>query len=133
LKPEVAQEDVTVEDTIVIPVREPEEELTPVTRKEKTACQEEMKADAEKMEPDSEMMHCVVEHQEIPVQDATVMPVREPEEEMTLVTRKETMACREMTEAHLEEKQPTSLDRKPEAAEQREIPNKDAVVKPVKD
>jgi hypothetical protein len=38
------------------------------------------------MEPDSEMMQSVVEHQEVPVQDATVMPVREPEEETTLIT-----------------------------------------------
>jgi hypothetical protein len=91
-----------------------------------------MEADAEKMEHDAEMMQSVVEHQEVPVQDATLMPVREPEEDMTPVTRNKTMACQETTEAHLEKKQPTSLDRKPQAAEQREVPNEDAVVKPVK-
>jgi hypothetical protein len=58
---------------------------------------------AEKMEPDSEVTQSAVEHQEVPVQDATVMPVREPEEEMTSIIRKETMACQKM-EAHLEEK-----------------------------
>jgi hypothetical protein len=42
-----------------------------------------------------------------------------------------TMACQEM-EARLEEKELTSVDRKPEVAEQREVPNEDAIVKPVK-
>jgi hypothetical protein len=37
-----------------------------------------------------------------------------------------------MTEARLEEKEPTSLDRKPEAAEHQEVLEEDAVVKPVK-
>jgi hypothetical protein len=41
------------------------------------------------------------------------------------------MACQEM-EARLEEKEPASVDRKPEVAQKREVPNKDAVVKPVK-
>jgi hypothetical protein len=131
-KPEKTQEEnVPVEDAIVAPVRESEEEMMSITREESTACQEEMEAGSEKMEPDSEMMLSVVEHQEVRIQDATVMPVREPEEEMTPVTRKETMACRETTEAYLEEKQPTSLDRKPEVAK-REVPNEDSVVKPVK-
>jgi hypothetical protein len=35
-------------------------------------------------------------------------------------------------EARLEKEEPTSVDRKPEAAEQREVPDEDAVVKPVK-
>jgi hypothetical protein len=43
----------------------------------------------------------------------------------------ETIACRETTEARIEEKEPTSVDRKPEAAQQREVPVEDAVVKPV--
>jgi hypothetical protein len=89
-----------------------------------------MEADAEKMEPDSEMMQSVVEHQEVPVQDATVMPDRDLEEETTSITRKETMACQEMEE-RLEEEEPTSVDRKPEVAQQREVPVDDAVVKPV--
>jgi hypothetical protein len=42
----------------------------------------------------------------------------------------ETLASQEM-EAHQEERKPTSLVRKPEAAEQREVPVEDAVVKPV--
>jgi hypothetical protein len=44
----------------------------------------------------------------------------------------ETMACRETMEARLEEKEPTLVDRKPEVAQQLEVPNKDAVLKPVK-
>jgi hypothetical protein len=43
----------------------------------------------------------------------------------------ETMACQETTEARLEEEKPTSVDRKPEAAEE-EVPVEDAIVKPVK-
>jgi peroxiredoxin family protein len=43
----------------------------------------------------------------------------------------ETMACQETTEAHLEEEEMTSLDRKPEVAEQREVPVEDATVMPV--
>jgi hypothetical protein len=50
----------------------------------------------------------------------------------TTKTRKETMACQEM-KARLEEKEPTSVDRKPEVAQQREVHVKDAVVKPVKE
>jgi hypothetical protein len=85
MKPEATQEEnVPVEDAIVAPVGESEEEMTSITWGETTACQEEMRADAEKMEPDSEKMQSVVEHQEVPVQDATVMLVREPEEEMTM-------------------------------------------------
>jgi hypothetical protein len=44
---------------------------------------------------------------------------------------KETLACRETTEACPEEKQSTSLDRKPEASEQREVPAEDATIMPV--
>jgi hypothetical protein len=44
----------------------------------------------------------------------------------------EMLDCQEMMEAHLEEKQLTSVDMKPEAVQQREVPNVDAVVKPVK-
>ncbi|PNF29782.1 hypothetical protein B7P43_G10691 [Cryptotermes secundus] len=47
-------------------------------------------------------------------------------------TDKEMLACREMMEAHLqEEEKRTSLDRKPEVAQQ-EVPIEDAIVKPVK-
>jgi outer membrane translocation and assembly module TamA len=132
MKPEAAQqEEVPVEDATVILDGEPEEEMTLITRREMTACQEEMEADAEKMEPDSEMMQSVVEHEEVPVQNATVMPVREPEEETMSITQIETMACQEI-EARLEEKEPTSVDTKPEVAQQREVPVEDEVVKPVK-
>jgi hypothetical protein len=44
----------------------------------------------------------------------------------------ETMACQEM-EARLEGEQPTSLDRKPEAAERREVPLEDTEVMPVEE
>jgi hypothetical protein len=63
------------------------------------------------------------------VEDATVIPVGEPEEE-TSNTRKETMACQEMEE-RLEEEKPTSVDRKPEVAQEREVTVEAAVVKPV--
>jgi hypothetical protein len=43
----------------------------------------------------------------------------------------ETMACRETTEARLEEKEPTSVEAKPEVAQQQEVPVKDAEVMPV--
>ncbi|PNF28667.1 hypothetical protein B7P43_G08231 [Cryptotermes secundus] len=41
------------------------------------------------------------------------------------------MAFQEMG-ARLEEKEPTSVDRKPEVAQQREVPNENTAVKPVK-
>jgi hypothetical protein len=44
--------------------------------------------------------------------------------------RDETMACQEM-ETHPEEEEPTSADRKPEAAKQRQVPVEDAEVMPV--
>jgi hypothetical protein len=56
--------------------------------KETIACQEEMEADAEKVEPDSEMMQSVMEHQDVFVQDATVMPVGEPQEETSRLPEK---------------------------------------------
>jgi hypothetical protein len=43
----------------------------------------------------------------------------------------ETMACRETTEACLEEEKPVSVDMKPEAAERREVPVVDVEVMPV--
>jgi hypothetical protein len=45
-------------------------------------------------------------------------------------TEVKTMACQE-TEVHQEEEEPTSADRKPEAAEQREVPVDDTEVMPV--
>jgi hypothetical protein len=43
----------------------------------------------------------------------------------------ETMGCREMTEVHLEEEKPASVDTKPEAAQQEEVPVENAKVMPV--
>jgi hypothetical protein len=100
------------------------------TRTEMMVCQE-MEAHPEEEKPASMDMkpEATEQQEEVPVEDATVMPVIEPEEE-TLNTRKETMACQEMEE-RLDEEEPTSVDRKPEVAQQREVPNEDAVVKPV--
>jgi hypothetical protein len=57
----------------------------------------------------------------------TALEEVEPERDM------KTMACRRTTEVRLEEKrEPTSMDRKPEAAERREVPVKDATVIPVR-
>jgi hypothetical protein len=71
------------------------------------------------------------QQEEVPVKDATVIPVRDPEDGTTSNARKEKMACQEMEE-RLDEEKPTSVDRKPEAAEEEEeVPVEDAVVKPV--
>ncbi|PNF39353.1 hypothetical protein B7P43_G18361 [Cryptotermes secundus] len=48
----------------------------------------------------------------------------EMDEEMT--------ACQEKMEAHLEEKEPTSVETKPEVSQQREVPVENAVLKPVR-
>jgi hypothetical protein len=53
------------------------EEEEPTSADMKTS-QESTDADIEKTEPDSGMMQSVVEHQEVPREDATVMPVGEP-------------------------------------------------------
>jgi hypothetical protein len=100
--------------------------IEPRRNMETIACQE-MEAHPEDEKPASvDMKPEVVEQQDdVPVEDATVIPVREPEEETTSITQKETMACQEM-EQRLEEEEPTSVDRKPEVT-QREVP----VVKPV--
>jgi hypothetical protein len=45
-------------------------------RKEMIACEEETEADTEKTEPHSEMMQSTVEHQEIPLGESIVRPVR---------------------------------------------------------
>jgi hypothetical protein len=132
MKPEAEQqEEVLVEDATMIPVREPEEEMMPITQEETMACQE-MEACQEEEEPTSvDMKPEVAQQEEVPVEDATVIPVRESEEEMTSFTQKKTMACQEMEE-RLEEEEQTSVDRKPEAAERREVPTEDAILKPVK-
>jgi hypothetical protein len=99
-------------------------------RNMKTIASQEMEAHPEEKPASVDMKPEAAEREEVPVEDATVMPVREPEE-TTSITRKETMACQEMEE-RLEEEEPTSVDRKPEVAQQREVPIEDAVVKPVK-
>jgi hypothetical protein len=45
----------------------------------------------------------------------------------------ETLACRETTEEHREEKEPTSMDTKLEAAQEDEVPAEDATVMPVRE
>jgi hypothetical protein len=85
---------------------------------ETIACQE-MEAHPEEEKPASVDMkpEAAEQQKEVPVEDATVIPVGEPEEEMMSITRKETMASQEM-EARLEENESTSVDRKPEVAQQ---------------
>jgi hypothetical protein len=56
---------------------------------------------------------------------------REVVPEATPGTNIETIACQEM-EARLDEEKPTSVDRKPEAADEEEVPVQDAIVEPVK-
>jgi hypothetical protein len=111
--------------------------IEPGRNMEKIACQE-MEAHPEEEKPASvDMKPEAAEQREVPVQDATAIPVVEPEKEIrsmqfeTTNTRTETMACQEMEE-YLDEQKPTSVDRKPEAAEEEEVPVEDAVVKPVK-
>jgi hypothetical protein len=101
------------------------------TRTETMACQE-MEVRQEEEEPTLvDMKPEAAQQEEVPVEDATVIPVREPELEMMSITRKETRACQGM-EKRLEEEELTSVERKPEVAQQREVPVEDAVVKPVK-
>jgi hypothetical protein len=59
------------------------------------ACQEmEARLEEEKL-TSVDMKPEAAEQRKVPVEDATVMPVVEPQEE-TLNTRKETMACQEI-------------------------------------
>jgi hypothetical protein len=44
------------------------------------------------------------EQREVPVEDATVMPVREPEEEMTTITRKDATVARRRRDAFKKER-----------------------------
>jgi hypothetical protein len=46
-----------------------------VGRKETTTCHKTMEADTEKTEPDLGMMQSIGEHQEVPKEEAAVMPV----------------------------------------------------------
>jgi hypothetical protein len=104
-------------------------EIKPGRNMETIACQE-MEAHPEEEKPASVDMEpeAAEQQEEVPVEDATVMPVVETEEESSN-TRKETMSCQEM-EARQDEQKLTPMDRKPEAAKV-EVPKEDAVVKPV--
>jgi hypothetical protein len=105
---------------------EVEVDLKQETDMKTMACQE-MEARLEEEELTSvDRKPEVAEQREVPIEDATVMLVVEPEEE-TSNSRKETMAYQEM-EACLEEKEPTSVYRKPKVAQQREVPENDAEV-----
>jgi hypothetical protein len=105
-------------------------EIKPGRNVETIACREmEEHPEEEKTASVDTKPEAAEQQEEVPVEDATVIPVGESEEE-TSNTRKETMACQEMEEC-LEEEKPTSVDRKPEVAQQREVPVEDAVVKPV--
>jgi hypothetical protein len=84
-------------------------------RNMETIAYQEMEAHPEEKPASVDIEPEAAEQREVPVEDATVMPVVEPEEE-TSITRKETMACQEM-EKRLEE-DPTSVDRKPEVTQQ---------------
>jgi hypothetical protein len=84
---------------------------------EEMACRETTKAHSEEKNPTSaDMKPEMTQDEKVPAEVATVMLVVETEEE-TSNTRKETMACQEMEE-RLEEEEPTSVDRKPEVAQQ---------------
>jgi hypothetical protein len=99
----------------------------PEIEEETMACREAMEVHLEEEKPVSVYKKPAAAQQEdVPI----VIPVGEPEEEMTSINRKKTMACQEMEERLVEE-QPTSLDMKPEAAEQREVLVEDAEVMPV--
>jgi hypothetical protein len=65
-----------------------------------------------------------------PDRDMEEMACRETTE-AHLVMDEETMACQEM-EARLDEEEPTSVETKPEVAQQQEVPKEDTVVQPVK-
>jgi hypothetical protein len=84
---------------------------------------EERKAEQRDMKEMIKMMAARLEKTDASHKE--ILAETKPERDM------ETMACREMTEARLEEEKPTTVNRKPEAAEQREVPVEDAEVMPV--
>jgi hypothetical protein len=75
-KPEVTQkQEVPVQDSTVMPVGEPEEEIRSITRKETMACRETTEACQEEEKPTSvDRRPDAAEHQEVPVEDAVVKP-----------------------------------------------------------
>jgi hypothetical protein len=82
-----------------------------------------MEANLEKMEINPGEKGAAVERQETPNEEIVIYSLRE--------CRKETMTCQGTTEARLECEKPTPMNRESEA-EHREVPKKDAVVKPVR-
>jgi hypothetical protein len=118
------QENMGTSHKEMVAVIEPGRNMETIACQEMEAHPEEEKLASVDMKPEA------AEQREVPIQDATVMPVREPEEQMTSVTRKDTIACQEMEEC-LEEEELTSVEMKPEVAQQQEVPV-DSVVKPVK-
>jgi hypothetical protein len=73
-------------------------------REETMACQETMEARLEKEEPTSVEMKPEVAHEEVPLEDAVVMPVREPkEEELTEMAETTHRECEEPISADMKE------------------------------
>jgi hypothetical protein len=111
--------------------REMVAEATLERNMEMIACQEMEERPEEEQPTSLDRKPEAAQQEEVPIQDTTVMPVREPEEELMPITQKETIACQEM-EACLDEEKPTSVDRKPEAAEEEVVLKEDAIVQLVK-
>jgi hypothetical protein len=90
-------------------------------RKETTACQDAMEDSLEIMEPNPGGNEAVVERRETLNEEVAVHTLR--------ACRNETMACQETMEARLKKGKPTSMELKPEMAD--EVPLEDAVLMPV--
>jgi hypothetical protein len=117
-------------------------EIKPETDMKKMVCRETTEARLEEKEPTSlDRKPEVAERREVPVGHSTVMPVgerkkkRRKDRKLTPErrrhkkdTRKQTMAC-QTTEARLEDKQPTSVDKKPGVVQQYKAPKEDVVLK----
>jgi hypothetical protein len=91
-------------------------------REETTACQDAMKANLDKTEPNLGGNQAAVERRETLNEEVAVHPLRE--------CRNETMACQETMQARLQEEKPASMELKPEVADE-EVPLEDAAVIPV--
>jgi hypothetical protein len=96
------------------------------------ANKEEGKADQEKAEADRKIDKEERKADRVQMQERMEAHQREIKEMMKIMNsnHKETLACRETTEERLEEKKPTSPDRKPEAAQKTEVPAENATVMP---
>jgi hypothetical protein len=91
-------------------------------RKETTACQDAMEANLETMEPNPGGNEAVVERRETLNEEVAGHTRR--------ACRNETMACQETMEARLKKEKPTSMELKPELADEK-VPLEDAVLIPV--